>query len=34
MKDREERPHPRHWLLAAALLFLTCLVVPVVAGLT
>ncbi len=34
MKDAQDAPRLRHWIQAAALLFVTCLVVPVVAGLT
>ncbi len=32
MAKDESHPRLRHWLTAAVLLFLTCLVVPVLAG--
>jgi hypothetical protein len=32
MAKDESHPHLRHWLTAATLLLLTCLIVPILAG--
>lgn len=32
MTDDEGSPRLRHWLTAAALLLLTCLIIPILAG--